>query len=415
MPTLPIPFGRSFLATQIDERRLAAILAPTRSRPQPGDRLVREALQRPIGSPRLQEIARPGQEVAIVTSDLTRPCPSARLLPPVLKELEAAGIGPAAVTVVVALGLHRPMSTSELTTAVGEEFISRTQVINHDVDQTVRVGVTSAGTPVDILRSVVQADLRICLGNIDLHWFAGFSGGSKALFPGCAGEEGVAANHSMMTSQGASAGRLEGNPVRSDLEEAASLVGIDFILNVIVDGEHHIIGAVAGGAVAAHRQGAQLAARRSVVPLPEAADVVLVSAGGYPKDINLYQAQKALDNARHALRPGGIIILVAECREGFGNETFEQWMREATSPDACLHRIQQEFVLGGHKAAGVARVMQEAQVYLVSALSPSAVAQCGLTPFSTVDDALATAFGTLGPAARVVAMPQGGSTLPSVK
>ncbi len=415
MPKLRIPFGQSVLTTHIDQRRFAAILAPTRSRLQPRDRLVSEALRRPIRSPRLQEIAQPGQKVTILTSDLTRPCPSARLLPPVLKELEAAGTEPADVTVVIALGLHRPMSTSELTTAVGEEITSRIQVINHDVDQTVRVGVTSANTPVDVLRNVVEADLRICLGNIDLHWFAGFSGGSKALFPGCAGEASVAANHSMMTTPGASAGRLKGNPVRSDLEEAASLVGIDFILNVIVDGEHHIMGAVAGDAVAAHRQGAQQAARRSVVPLPKAADVVLVSAGGYPKDINLYQAQKALDNARHAVRPGGIIILVAECREGFGNATFEQWMREAASPAACLHRIQQEFVLGGHKAAGVARVMQEAQVYLVSALSPTAVEQCGLTPFPTVDDALATAFGTLGPAARVVVMPQGGSTLPSVR
>jgi nickel-dependent lactate racemase len=196
----------------------------------------------PIGSRRLRELVVPGQRVAIVTSDLTRPCPSARLLPYILEELGSAGVEEDDILVVLALGLHRPMTGPEMEEAVGSEVSQRVRVINHDPASTVRLGTTSRGTPVEILTHVVDADVRVCLGNLELHYFAGYSGGAKAILPGCASRATVQANHAMMVKPEACAGRLDGNPLRADLEEGAAMVGIDFILNVIVDSDHRIVG-----------------------------------------------------------------------------------------------------------------------------------------------------------------------------
>lgn len=233
------------------------------------------------------------------------------------------------------------------------------------------------------------------------------------MLPGCASRATVRANHAMMVRPEAAAGRLEGNPVRADIEEGAAMLGVDFILNVVADGaRHRIVGAVAGDVTAAHRRGCEIVAQRGIVPIERRADVVLVSAGGYPKDVNLYQAQKALDNAAYAVRDGGILILVAECPEGLGNRTFEAWMADADTPDELLERIQREFVLGGHKAAAIAAVLKRASVYLVSALPDELVRQCGMVPWGDLAEALDAAWIALGSEASLLVLPQGGSVLP---
>ena len=415
MPTYHLPYGRAQVPVSLPGGRVLRLLEPHRPAQPPSDALLlRNALDQPIGSLPLRQLGRPGQRVAIVTSDHTRPCPSDRLIPVILGELEAAGIRDDDITVVMALGLHRPMSHPEMEAAVGHGVYQRVHVINHDASDVVRLGITSAGTPIEIFRPVVEAELRICLGNLELHYFAGYSGGAKAIMPGCASREAVQANHAMMVRPEAAAGRLDGNPVRADLEEGAAMVGIDFILNVVADGRHRILGAVAGDVTAAHRQGCEMVARQAMVPVPELADVVLVSAGGYPKDIDLYQAQKALDNAAHAVREGGVIVLLAECPEGFGNQTFETWLRDARSPDEVLERIQKGFVLGGHKAAAVARVLRRTRVYLVSSMPGHAARSGGLVPFSDAGSAVEAALSHAGTSARVLIMPEGGSVLPVV-
>ncbi|NLF01811.1 MAG: nickel-dependent lactate racemase, partial [Anaerolineales bacterium] len=290
----------------------------------------------------------------------------------------------------------------------------RVRVINHDVADTVRLGVTSAGTPVEIFRPVVEADVRVCLGNLEFHYFAGYSGGAKAILPGCASRATVQANHAMMVRPEAAAAKLDGNPLRADIEEGVRMLGVDFILNVLVDAHKRVVAAVAGDVTAAHRAGCELVVQRHAVQVPHQADIVLVSAGGYPKDVNLYQAQKALDNAKYAVRDGGIIILVAECREGLGNQTFETWLHEACSPDDVLERVQRDFVVGGHKAAAIAGVLKRCRVFLVSSLPDDVVQSCWLTPFSTVDEALRTALVDLGASADLLVLPQGGSVLPVV-
>jgi nickel-dependent lactate racemase len=412
---LHLPFGHSNLSVEIPSYNLLGICTPREDSEEVDETvLLAGALAYPVGTPPLREVARSGQKVVIVTSDLTRPCPSERLLPPVLEELARAGIAAADVIIVIALGLHRPMTASELEAAVGADVYGRVQVVNHAPENTIRLGITSAGTPVEIFCPVVEADLLVCLGNLEFHYFAGYSGGAKAILPGCASRATLNANHAMMVHPDASAGRLEDNPVRLDIEEGADMVGIDFILNVLVDGHHRISGAVAGHVKEAHRRGCELVAQRGTVEIPQQADIVLVSAGGYPSDLNLYQAQKALDNAAHAVREGGIIIWVAECSEGLGNQIFETWLLDADSPEDILDRIQREFVLGGHKAAAMAAVMQQATIYLVSSLPDKLVRDCGLVPFASLDMALGAAFAKVGQAGQMIALPQGCSVMPVV-
>ena len=414
MTDISLPFGHGEVSLSIPAANLLGVFEPLPAEAA-GDEgaLVGRALERPIGTPRLRELARPGQRVVIVTSDMTRPCPSDRLLPPVLEELGAAGIPDRDITIVIALGLHRPMTPSELEAAVGTDVYRRVRVINHDPTNTVPLGVTSRGTPVEIFRPVVEATLRICLGNLEFHYFVGYSGGAKAILPGCASAATVTANHAMMVRPEAATGRLEGNPVRADIEEAAAMVGVDFILNVLVDGEHRITGAVAGDVTAAHRAGCAWVAERGMVRVPAPADIVVAGAGGHPKDVNLYQAQKALDNAPYALREGGIIILVAECPEGCGNRTFQAWMTEGHSPAEILERIQARFVLGGHKAAAIARVAQSARIFLV-APGVAHLSLAGMEHYPSAQAALDAAFREMGPQARVAVLPQAASVLPQV-
>lgn len=412
--TVRLPFGRSYVLVEIPAANLLGVFGPQEVAESHDEMaLLRDALEHPLGTPRLRDLAHRGQKVVVVTSDLTRPCPSEKLLPPVLSELNAAGVPDSDITVVVALGLHRPMSETELQRSVGGEIFRRVRVLNHDPADVVQVGTTRAGTPVEFFRPVVEADLRVCLGNVEFHYFVGYSGGAKAILPGCAAELTVNTNHAMMVRSEAVAGTTEGNPVRMDLEEAVAMIGVDFILNVVVDGSHHIVAAVAGDVIAAHRKGCEIVAQRGKVTIPALADIVLTSAGGYPKDVNLYQAQKALDNAACAMKPGGVIILVSECPEGLGNRTLQEWMTAGCSPQELLVRIQKKFVMGGHKAAAIAKVALRGQVLLV-APALAGLSLTGMRHQPSAQDAFDIALRAVGPDAKVIVLPEGGSVLPTV-
>lgn len=414
--TLSLAYGTRSLPVRLPTDNLLAVLETRPGQETPDEAsLLAAALAQPIGAPRLGDLVRPGQKVAIVTSDLTRPCPSGRLLPPVLTELTRAGVPAEDVTIVLALGLHRPMTPQEIAQALSPQVVERYRVSNHDPQDTLRLGVTSCGTPVELFKPLVEADFRICLGNIEFHYYAGFSGGAKAILPGCASRVTVNANHAMLLRQGASAGQIEGNPVRLDLEEGAAMLGVDFILNVVVDGKHHIVGAVAGEVTAAHRAGCQMVAKRGLVPIPTRADIVLASAGGFPKDINFYQAHKALQNARHAVKPGGTIILVAECSEGIGHAVFESWLFGPLSPQERQVRIQQEFVLGGHLAAAIAAIQEQAQIAIVSQIPAEAWRPSGILPYPTPQEALEAALHRCGTGSTILALPQAVSVLPQVQ
>jgi nickel-dependent lactate racemase len=333
------------------------------------------------------------------------------MLPPVLDELNRAGVPDKDVMVVFGLGSHRPHTPEEHRQLVGPDIADRVTCIDPVPDQMVYVGTTSRGTPIEAFRPVVEADVRIALANVEPHYFAGYSGGNKSLVPGICSLNTIKHNHAMMVDPQARTGLLDGNPVREDLEEGAALIGLDFILNVILGENHQIVAAAAGHPIQAHRWACQVVEHLSITPVHQLADLVIVGAGGYPKDINMYQAQKALDNAAAAVRPGGVIIWVAECPEGLGHATFEKWILNS-SPDEILDRIQTDFELGGHKAAAIASVLKRAQVFLVSALPAELVTACGLTPHSSIQSALEAAFQLMGPEPVVMVMPEGASIVP---
>ena len=376
---------------------------------------VKRALDNPIGTDRLSKIIKPGEKVAIITSDITRPMPSKIVLPLILEELREAGVKYEDITVVFALGSHRKHTEEEKKYLVGEEVYNKVQCVDSDPSDFVHMGVTSRGTPVDIFSAVAKADRRICLGNIEFHYFAGYSGGAKAIMPGVSTRAAIQANHSAMVKNEARAGAMDDNPVRLDIEEVVQFVPIDFILNVVLDEKKNIIKAVAGHHVHAHREGCKFLDSLYKVEIPQKADIVITTPGGYPKDINLYQAQKALDNSKHAVRDGGIVILLASCTEGLGEEVFERWLLNADSPDSMISDIQKNFELGGHKAAAIALVQKKAKIYLVSDLEKDFVRKLFMEPFDDISEALESAFNELGQDAKVLLMPYGGSTLPYVK
>lgn len=408
-------FGSCTQSVDIPQRNLLGVLLPNPvERGLTGEAEVRRALCAPIGASRLREIVKPGEKIAIITSDVTRPMPTYTVMPVLLDELYEAGARAQDITLVFALGSHRKQSEEERRKLAGERAWNEIACIDGDDADCVHYGVTSRGTPVDIARAVAEADRRICLGNIEYHYFVGYSGGAKAIMPGVSTRNAIQSNHSRMVEEAACAGKLVGNPVREDIEEAAAMVGIDFLLNVVLDEHKEILYAVAGDAVQAHRAGCEFLDTLYLKEIPARADIVLVSQGGAPKDLNLYQTQKALDNAKHAVKPSGVVILIGSCKEGLGERVFEEWMTTSPSPDYMIERIERDFQLGGHKAAAIALVLRNADVYLVSELDPALVRSMFLTPFETAQAAFDAAFCKLGPDATVLAMPYGGSTLPRV-
>jgi len=375
---------------------------------------VLRAMENPIASKRLREIVFPGDKIAIVTSDISRPMPSYKVLPIVIEELKSAGVEEKDITIILALGIHRKHSEEEKRRLVGEDvYQSNIRIVDSDKKKCIRIGYCKNGTPVDIFEPVLNADIRIALGNIEFHYFAGYSGGNKAIMPGVSSYDAIQANHLHMFNQNAIAGNLDTNPIRQDIEEITDFMPIHFIINVVLNDRKQIIKAVAGDHVKAHREGCQYLDRLNKININEKADIVVVSPGGFPKDINLYQAQKALDNSKYALEDGGIIIWCASATEGFGELTFEKWMIEK-SPKEMIKEIKSKFILGAHKAAAIAMILEKAQIYLVSELEPNLVRSINMTPFESVQDAIDDAIEKLGKNSKVLIMPEAGSTLPTI-
>lgn len=413
---LEFGFGTGVQEVSVPKEQLMGILRANEvCAPASEEEEVLRALRAPIGSKPLKEMIKPGKKIAIVTSDITRPMPTYKVMPPLLDELYAAGAKAEDITLVFALGSHRKHTPEEMQRLAGNRAWSEITCVDSDPKDCVHLGTTSVGTPVDITRVVAEADYRICLGNIEFHYFAGYSGGAKAIMPGVSTRDAIQANHSMMVRQEACAGNIKNNPIRDDIEEAGRICGIDFILNVVLSEHKKILKAVAGDPVLAHREGCKFLDTLYLKELDAPADIVLVSQGGAPKDLNLYQTQKALDNAKHAIRDGGIIILIGSCKEGLGEHVFEEWMTKSPSPQAMIERIGHDFQLGGHKAAAIAMILERAEIYLVSDMEPDFVRSLFLTPMPDVQTALDTAREKLGADAKILAMPYGGSTLPRIK
>ena len=417
MGTLNLKYGQSTIALHVPEGVDPAFLIPHDLPPVTDfeHKFIR-ALDNPIDSPPLKDLARQnGREpIVIIVNDPTRLANSDRFIPLLLDYLNDAGVPDAQVTVVFACGSHRPLSDAEMNEVLGEPSRKRVRCENHNAraQSLVRYGMTTRGTPVWLNKTVSEAGLRILTGSIVHHFFAGFGGGRKALVPGVAGHETIQRNHAMMLCEGAEIGKLDGNSVHLDLLEAAQMTGGGFLVNVVLTQQHDFAGIFCGDMEKAHVAGCVMGERMNGVDLPWQADVVIASCGGYPKDINMYQAQKTLDNAAQATKPGGHIVFVAECCDGVGSETYHDWARRYRTVPDLERALRNSFVLGGHKAYAVGRLLARATVWLVSSLPRDVAGELGFRCVENAQEAVDSALAMAGPGARVLVMPEGSITVP---
>lgn len=411
-----VPFGRGHLSI-----RIAGELIEPRAAAAVGNELkaIEAAIESPIGSPPLREIVKPGERVAIVVNDITRLCRSDLMLPPIVNTLNAAGIPDRNIFIVFALGIHREQSETERRQIVGEEIYGRFRMFDHiatDSANLVYVGTTSFGNRIEINREVWEADRIILTGEIIYHLIAGFSGGRKSLVPGVAGFDTTTFNHRMIFNQNCRAGLLDGNPAHEDLLEACRLIDPDFIVNLVLTPEGKLARAVAGHYDLAHREGCRAVDEMMRIPAEEPFDFIVASAGGFPLDIDLRQAHKPLENACQALRPGGSILFYAECSNGAGIRSFEEYVDRFETDEEMRHALDREFVVGGHKAYWVARLGRLFDVHLVSRLDRHFVHRCHLKHVAVEEHAttLRRLVKSAGSAARVAIIPHAAFTLPTL-
>ncbi|MDR1616964.1 MAG: nickel-dependent lactate racemase [Syntrophomonadaceae bacterium] len=370
---IKLAFGHEFYDLEIEEKNFRGILKTNPPRIDTDNReLIKEAVLNPVGTPRLKDLAemKKARSAVIIVNDITRPTPYYAMLPPLLEELRQAGLRNGDIKLVVALGIHRPHSEDENRRIFGDEIVCEYEILNHNCDADLTtVGVLSNGMRLEINRTAAEADLLITTGMVELHYFAGYSGGRKSILPGIASRRLIEANHKMMDNPKARIGNYKDNPVNDIMLEAAGKAGIDFILNVVMSSREQIGLAAAGDFRRAWLKAVAFCEEQNVITIEKPADVVIASAGGYPKDINMYQAQKSLDAALVAVKKGGTVVLLAECGEGLGEAAFARWIEEAASPEDINRRFYQHFELGGHKAFAICKALEHCQVILVSKLN----------------------------------------------
>jgi len=415
-----LPYGKTEVCARIPTRNFLGMIEP-KEKPGVADPRVEveRALNEPLGTKRLSEIAKAGDKVAIVVDDATRATPSYLMVPPILDELNKAGVKDEDITVIFGCGTHRPVTLEEMKTLVGEETLERVKTINHDchAKDLVYIGKTKTlGTKVYVNKVFAEADVKVLTGDVGLHYYAGYGGGRKSVLPAISGIETIQHNHAAILHPKARTGILEGNPVHEDMVEAARLAKPDFILNIVTNSKGELVRAFAGDLEKAHFEGVRLVDEMYKVPIERRAKIVIVSPGGYPLDIALFQAYKGVDCALQAVKRGGVIIWVAECPEGHGNQVFYEWMTKFKELKLVETEIKRRFKIGGHKAYYLMKALQKVKIILVSALPDYYAANVfKLKTAKAVNDALHNAFNIAGKDAKVWVMPHGNATLPVVK
>jgi nickel-dependent lactate racemase len=364
---------------------------------------------------------KPGDTVVIVTSDITRYTGSELYLPLLVERLNRQGITDADIEILIALGIHRQQTVAEHQKIVGSLY-GRIRVTDHncdDADALISIGSTSRGVEVSINRRAVEADHLILTGTIGFHYFAGFSGGRKSVLPGIASRQSCMASHFAVLNPGegsgknplATTGNLEGNPVHETLVEGCALAKPAFIFNTVLTADKRIIAAFAGQWREAHEAGCRFYREKFAFPLREKSDMVIASCGGFPKDINLIQAHKSMEYAAQALKDGGVMILLAECRDGFGNGTFFSWFRHK-SLDEFEAGLRAKYEINGQTAYSLLQKVQRFRTILVSQFPVEQVAAMGMIPAQALDEALVLANSILPPEWRCYLMPEAGCVLP---
>ena len=417
MKTIPIPYYKGTLDLHIEEKNLKHLLTSSLEEYVPllGEaELILEALEHPIGTQKLSDIAIGKKSCMLVTSDHTRAMPSKKTLPILLKELRKKN-PEIDITIMIATGLHRPTTRDEMINMFGEEIVLNEKIAVHDAfnaDEMVFICTLPSGSSFEINKMAFMVDMIVTEGFIEPHFFAGFSGGRKSILPGISSAKTVNQNHSAIAIDNvkAATGVLSGNPIHEDMAYAIKKVPVDFCLNVAMNAEKKIIGAFAGDIMQAHLKGCDfvnsLAGAKRVTT-----DIVVTSNGGYPLDQNLYQAPKGMTTGAACAGEDGVIIMVASCCEGTGGENFGKLMSEGT-PQQILDKIMaippEETISEQWCAQILCKMLLSHKVILVTQhFNHDKVRALNLIPASTPDEALKIAYGLKGEDASVTVIPDG--------
>lgn len=415
------PYGKEKLSYSFDARELVGVLEPSLSEYIPdadGAELVRRAMENPISSPRLSELARGKRSVVIIASDHTRPVPSKLIIPPMLSEIRE-GNPDADITILIATGCHRGTTKEELISKFGEEIVKNERIYIHDCDERdmlVNIGKLPSGGECEINRLAYEADLLVSEGFIEPHFFAGFSGGRKSVLPGVAGRKTVLANHcsEFIDHPRARTGILEGNPIHADMLWAAKKAKLAYIVNVVLDSEKNVIYAVAGDAEAAHKKGTDFLFSLCGADAVDA-DIVITTNGGYPLDQNVYQAVKGMTAAEATVKKGGVIIMLAASGDGIGGDHFYHQLADEPDIDKTmrefLSRGRDETVPDQWQTQILLRILMHTKVIYVSEMPDDVVREMHMTPAHSIGEALAIAKEMLGDGARIAAIPDGVSVM----
>jgi lactate racemase len=418
-----LAYGKNGLAIELSDEWDVTVIEPTfvPQVPNPGAALS-SALRNPIESPALNEFVNAQDRVGIIFSDITRPTPNHLLIPAVLTELKH--VPRKNITLFNALGTHRANTETELRSMLGDELVDGYRIVQNDAfDRTTQenLGMSSRGHEIWLNRELFECDVKILTGFIEPHFFAGFSGGGKAVMPGMAGQTTVLGNHDagMISSPKATWGITQGNPIWEEVQEVASRAGKLFLLNVSLNKHKQITGVFCGEMRAAHAVGCEFVRKSAMVPVDQPFDIAVTTNSGYPLDLNLYQAVKGMSAAAQIVREGGAILLAAECWDGIPEHgLYGQLLKEAENPQALLDKIcKPGFLKQDQWQAQIqAQIQLKADVYVYSEnLSDSQIREALLKPCRSIEETLKGLVAKFGPQARICILPEGPQTVPYVK
>lgn len=380
---------------------------------------IGSAFDNPIGCASLDELVDANDSVLLVVSDATRATASAQIVNLLVRRLIQTGVSPANVAIMFATGIHRPVTEQEKVELLTPFIVQRVRTFNHnayDKEQLVSLGTTERGVPVQVNKALTEFTRIVLIGGIGFHYFAGFTGGRKSVCPGLASAETIEGTHMLALDfekggrkEGVGTGLLDGNAVHEECERVAKLVRPTFGINTIVDEMKRAVAVYCGDWRLAHRVGCEEYLKNHSLEISEKRDLVIVSCGGFPHDINLIQAHKSLDMAAYACREGGSIILLAECRDGYGRADFLKWFDSANSSD-LENRLRLGYEVNGQTAWSLLTKAERYQVHLVSSLPTDEVKKMRMIPSATLDEALKKVGHNVGG----YILPRGAAVLPRV-
>lgn len=409
-----VPYGGGIEVVEVPEENLGEVVYQKEVETDDRVQIILDAVKNPLGSPPISKFLNGAKDVLVVVNDATRPTPTWRIISAILPFLLNKK-----TRFIVATGMHREPTEEEYQYIFGDLWAAiKEDVHSHDSknDEMVQLGTSKNGTPIKINKMVADADRIIVISSVEPHYFAGYTGGRKSFLPGVSAYETIETNHKLALNLEAQALRLEGNPVAEDMDDAMKLLKHKKIFSImtVLDKNHRTCCAYAGDLNESFRMAKKMADEVFVIDLKRKYDIV-VAVTAFPYDIDLYQSQKALDNAKYAVRDGGVIILVSACRDGVGPPNFLNLLGSAGSPKEALDRIAEGYKLGYHKAAKMAEIGMKCRMMALTKLPPEVARKAHLTPVNNLQEAVDTAIRELGKSSKVTFIMDAVITVPRIR